>query len=376
MTVDPNQPHLGHPSVRIDNVTAQATNFPSGKSPSSRRRPTALSGWVKAGKIVKAEGQRDGEVGAGLGVIVSIRHDQLGFRTRRIGFTSRKISRRRTRPTFGSAPWLGHYGKAVTGTAWFSDLSLVELKPGTPTANTATTTTPTNPAPVAASELAGHLCPDSRRHPYRRLEVLGDGEVDGARWDRHHFHQGGRLLVEILLRRLHAESSNSRRTAWKPTPAFLRFPDPGSNYKMAGEKGCEIVIYGKKTGSIVFPGDTIRPSSPPPFLLGAWNEFRDQGHLGQRIHRHAKWAGRERDVRPRFARRLRRPTQTYKGDGPVQFRNVRIKTAPVASAAPAAPAKPRRHALGKCLWTSDVSLPAGNYDGTGKKIEVTKDSNT
>lgn len=126
--IDTEQRHDGHPSVRVDNLTAKASGLVQKVSlkPSTRYR---LSGWIKAVKIVKANGETNGDIGAGLGVILWFEHSNWVSDTKDWVYASMDFTTNRD-TDLKVGPWLGHYGKQVTGTAWFADLSLIELGSG------------------------------------------------------------------------------------------------------------------------------------------------------------------------------------------------------------------------------------------------------
>ena len=364
--IDPEQRHDGHPSVRLENTAPKASGLFQVVSvkPASRYR---LSGWIKAGKIVKGEGEADGEIGAGLGVILWWDHSKWVSDAKDWVQVSMVFTTNQTDTELKVGPWLGHYGKQATGTAWFADLSLVELGP-VPGAENAKP-----PAPLANSGPQpgnGNFVPILDAAHTDGWKYVGDGEMtvhegiattstkDGVYWYQKSSFADFTLKLEFKADSMEANSG-----------VFLRFPDPGNNFRMVAEKGCEIDIFGKRTGSIVFPGDTIRPSSPLPFLLGAWNEFEikvtGQKYTvmlnGQVVSEMSGRGSRDGYI----------GLQTNKGDGPVQFRNVRIK------AAPAAPIAPPQNLAGapwqNASWISDISLPAGTYDGTSRKVEIAKD---
>jgi hypothetical protein len=126
--VDPNVMHNGRPSIRIDQTLATDSSVTQivRLKPDRRYR---LSGWVKTENIVKPEiaNQRKGEEGASIGILGGYQKSISVLGTQNwtpviLDFTTTKA---KTEIRLG--PRLGHYGKLVTGTAWFAELSLVEL---------------------------------------------------------------------------------------------------------------------------------------------------------------------------------------------------------------------------------------------------------
>lgn len=110
---------------------------------------------------------------------------------------------------------------------------------------------------------------------------------------------------------------------------LVRFPDPGNDYKVAGDKGYEIDIYGEKTGTIVFLPNRLRPTKIVPLLPGEWNECEVTA-IGQKYT--VKLNGQVvNDYTGNRALTGYIGLQTWKGEGDVRFRNVRIKELPPAA---------------------------------------------
>lgn len=127
-SVDPNVTHAGRPSVRIDQTVATDSSVTQVVQLKPDRR-YRLSGWIKTANIVKPplETQRKGDEGASIGILGGYQKSLSVLDTRDwtpviLDFTTTK-----TKTEFRLGPRLGHYGKLVTGTAWFAELSLVEL---------------------------------------------------------------------------------------------------------------------------------------------------------------------------------------------------------------------------------------------------------
>jgi hypothetical protein len=121
--VDSEERHGNHPSLRIHNAGADNT-FVSQKvsiKPSTHYR---LSCWVKTRDIVVKQGR--GNAGATLWIAggweaTKFVKDAENWARVELDFDSGK----RTEIQVG--PRLGQWGGILTGTAWFSDVSLVEL---------------------------------------------------------------------------------------------------------------------------------------------------------------------------------------------------------------------------------------------------------
>lgn len=119
--------HAGRPSIRIDHpepTDSWLTQIVKVK-PNTRYR---LSGWIKTDNVVKPEiaNQRKGNEGASLGILQAYEKSTSVTGTQDWTLVSMDFdSKARTSVRIG--PRLGHHGKLVTGTAWFADLSLVEL---------------------------------------------------------------------------------------------------------------------------------------------------------------------------------------------------------------------------------------------------------
>jgi hypothetical protein len=124
---DPQVSHLGKPSVRIDqpkptdSALVQALTL----KPRTRYR---LEGWIKTSNVVKPNipKQRPGTEGASLTVMGNYQKTASVLDTHDwTRVTLDFVTADKTDYRIGCR--LGHYGKLVTGTAWFADVSLVEL---------------------------------------------------------------------------------------------------------------------------------------------------------------------------------------------------------------------------------------------------------
>jgi hypothetical protein len=125
---DPSISHLGHPSVRFDQPkpTDSSLNQAVTLKPETRYR---LSGWIKTNNVVKPaiEKQRPGEEGASLTIMGGYEKTPSVIGTKDWTYVSLDfVTKAKTDYKIGCR--LGHYGKLVTGTAWFADVSLVELR--------------------------------------------------------------------------------------------------------------------------------------------------------------------------------------------------------------------------------------------------------
>lgn len=112
-------------------------------------------------------------------------------------------------------------------------------------------------------------------------------------------------------------------TATSNSGVYLRFPDPGNDYKVAEDKGYEIDIYGEKTGTIIFLNTKLRPAKPTPIKPGAWNEMTVTV-AGQKYTVEVNG----QVVNEFLGNRARSGfigLQTFHGGGDVHFRNVQIK---------------------------------------------------
>ena len=104
---------------------------------------------------------------------------------------------------------------------------------------------------------------------------------------------------------------------------LVRFPNPGSDYNAASDKGYEIDIYGEKTGTIISPSDRVRPKTIVHLNPGDWNEC-EMTVIGQ------KYTVKLRDRVVNEFTGSRAVSgfiglQNWKGEGEVHFRNVRVK---------------------------------------------------
>jgi len=119
----------GHDSIRIESpiMTDSHLTQEIAVKPQTLYR---LSGWIKTENVVKPEApkQRPGEAGACLAISGGYDKTPDVFGTKDWTFVTVDISSK-ARSKFTVGPRLGFYGKLVTGTAWFTDVSLVELGP-------------------------------------------------------------------------------------------------------------------------------------------------------------------------------------------------------------------------------------------------------
>ena len=115
----------GRSSLRIDHTEADDSYFNQALTLKAGSR-YRLSGWIKTKDVVKAEAQRDGDAGACLSVLGGYVHTEFVSGTKDWTYVFKEFSaEEKTELKLG--PRFGHYGKLVTGTAWFADISLVEL---------------------------------------------------------------------------------------------------------------------------------------------------------------------------------------------------------------------------------------------------------
>jgi hypothetical protein len=127
---DPEVRHLGRPSVRIDqpNPTDGALVQAVTLKPHTRYR---LEGWIKTRSVEKPNipKQRQGPEGASLTVMGNYQKTPSVLGTSDWTHVHMEfVTDAKTDYKFGCR--LGHYGKLVTGTAWYADVSLVDLDPG------------------------------------------------------------------------------------------------------------------------------------------------------------------------------------------------------------------------------------------------------
>ena len=125
---DPNVTHVGHSSIRIDQPKATDSSLTQAVTlkPETRYR---LSGWIKTNNVVKPaiEKQRPGEEGASLTILGGYEKTASVIGTEDWMHVSMDFTTK-AKTDLKLGPRLGHYGKLVTGTAWFADISLVELR--------------------------------------------------------------------------------------------------------------------------------------------------------------------------------------------------------------------------------------------------------
>ena len=118
--VDHDEMHAGHASVRIEKVVGDDDVLQQNVSlkPSTRYR---LSGWIKVKKDAKAA-----ELSASLNVSDATDKPEFVSNTSSWTHVSRDFSTG-AKPNLRVGPRLGYHGAKATGTAWFTEISLVEL---------------------------------------------------------------------------------------------------------------------------------------------------------------------------------------------------------------------------------------------------------
>lgn len=125
---DPNVTHNGRPSIRVDHPEATDSSVTQilDLKPNKRYR---LSGWVKTQNIVKPAiaSQRPGDEGASIGILAAYEKSRSVLATQDWTYVSMDFTTTKEKTHIRLGPRLGHHGKLVTGTAWFAEMSLVEL---------------------------------------------------------------------------------------------------------------------------------------------------------------------------------------------------------------------------------------------------------
>ena len=129
---DPAETHGGHACIRITQPSPTDSAF----TQTVRLKPAThyrLSGWIKTDKVTKPEvlqqgqKQRPGEEGASLTILGGYEKTVSVVGTQNWTHVSMDFTTK-DQPDIKLGPRLGHYGKLVTGTAWFADLLLIEVK--------------------------------------------------------------------------------------------------------------------------------------------------------------------------------------------------------------------------------------------------------
>ena len=125
MEIDTQELHNGKPSLRVDNIEGDHSfvrQIVKGK-PNTRYR---FSGYIKTKDVEAVKGGIDGAVlmvGMSLDMTHSIQKTTPWTKVS-FDFTPKDPKEIRVGPS------LGVYARPVTGTAWFSDLTLTEIGPG------------------------------------------------------------------------------------------------------------------------------------------------------------------------------------------------------------------------------------------------------
>jgi hypothetical protein len=127
VSIDSEQKHDGHPSLRIDNDVADDTLALQTVTlkPFTRYR---FEGWIKATKI-KNEGVGKGSSGASLSLYGVDQRSQWFSDAKDWQHASMEFTTG-DKAEVKLGPHIGYGFKKSTGTGWFADLSLTELGPG------------------------------------------------------------------------------------------------------------------------------------------------------------------------------------------------------------------------------------------------------
>jgi hypothetical protein len=125
VTRDPQESHEGHPSVRLHNPAPDNSFLFQVVvvKPETRYR---LSGWIKTKHIVAKQGR--GDAGATLWIESGWKSTPVEIQAEEWTYVTLDFSSG-TKTSIEVGPRLGQWGGIVTGTAWFSGVSLVELGP-------------------------------------------------------------------------------------------------------------------------------------------------------------------------------------------------------------------------------------------------------
>ena len=128
VATDQTEVHDGHPSLRIEQGSPAGVAFLNQKIPCKPLTRYRFSGWIKATKMVLPKEQEGQQAGAALAVFPGLGnsgwlsdtgtwvHASVDFRTK-AGQTEVQLG-----PRVGFNEW------RPSGTAWFADLSLIEVK--------------------------------------------------------------------------------------------------------------------------------------------------------------------------------------------------------------------------------------------------------
>ncbi len=127
--IDTEAAPFGRKCVRVTqpNPTDSSLSQEVSLKPGRRYR---LSGWIKTQDVRKWEDpkQRKGEEGASLTILGGYEKTPSVIGTQDWTQVSMDFTLKPGVTKVKLGPRLGHYGKRATGTAWFADLTLVELK--------------------------------------------------------------------------------------------------------------------------------------------------------------------------------------------------------------------------------------------------------
>jgi hypothetical protein len=128
VSTDINESHNGHPSLRIDQPTPTGTAFLNQKIPCKPSTQYRFSGWIKATKMVLPKEQQGKQTGAALAVFPGLGNSGWLSDTGKWIYAAVDFTTKPNQTEVLLGPRLGFQQIRPAGTAWFADLSLIELK--------------------------------------------------------------------------------------------------------------------------------------------------------------------------------------------------------------------------------------------------------
>jgi hypothetical protein len=120
--------HEGHPSLRIEIATPAGTAFLNQKIPCRPSTRYRFSGWIKATKMVLPKEQEGAQAGAALAVYPGLGNSGWLSATEKWVYAAVDFKTKPNQTEVLLGPRIGFQQTRPTGTAWFADLSLIELK--------------------------------------------------------------------------------------------------------------------------------------------------------------------------------------------------------------------------------------------------------
>ena len=128
VTTDRTEAHEGHPSLRIEQGTPPGVAFLNQKIRCKPLTHYRFSGWIKATPMVLPKEQEGQQAGAALAVFPGLGNSGWLSDTGKWIYAVVDFKTKAGQTEVQLGPRIGFNAMRPSGTAWFADLSLIEVK--------------------------------------------------------------------------------------------------------------------------------------------------------------------------------------------------------------------------------------------------------